>query len=126
VVQALAAKGRAFGLHIFVSTQRPDAKVVDMNIKANLDGRICFYMADNAASMTILDGVRAADLPKVKGRAILRFGADLLEIQVPLLTTEKLESILAPLKKKNQTSENRPSDSDMKPSSNKNAIVNKG
>jgi S-DNA-T family DNA segregation ATPase FtsK/SpoIIIE len=91
----IAALGRAVGIHLIIATQRPDKNAVDPLIKTNLQGRLCFQMADNASSMTILDSVRAADLPPTKGRAIWRNGLDLIEVQVPWLSREDMEPMLA-------------------------------
>lgn len=98
IVAQLAAQGRAVGVHVIVSTQRPDVKVIDGTIKTNLQGRLCFQMPDNASSMTILDSVRAADLPDIKGRAIWRDGTELTEVQVPLLPDDKIEELLKPMR----------------------------
>ncbi len=60
----IARLGRAFGIYLVVSTQRPDAMVVPGQIKNNLDGRIC-GKADNVLSQIILDSTDAADrIPK--------------------------------------------------------------
>ncbi len=60
----IARLGRAFGIHLIVSTQRPDAMVVPGQIKNNLDGRIC-GKADNVLSQIILDKTDATDrIPK--------------------------------------------------------------
>jgi S-DNA-T family DNA segregation ATPase FtsK/SpoIIIE len=90
----IAALGRAVGIHLIVATQRPDRHAVDPLIKANLQGRLCFQMADNASSMTILDSVRAADLPPTKGRAVWRSGMELTEVQVPWLDHETMQGML--------------------------------
>jgi len=95
----LAAQGRAVGIHLVISTQRPEVKAVDPLIKANLMGRLCFYMSDNASSMTILDSARAADLPQSpKGRAIWRSGPVLTEVQVPEVDDDRVQSLLAPFR----------------------------
>ena len=96
----IAALGRAVGIHLIIATQRPDRNAVDPLIKSNLQGRLCFQMADNASSMTILDSVRAADLPPTKGRAIWRSGFDLIEVQVPWLDRDAMELLLEPFKPK--------------------------
>lgn len=93
-VQTLCAQGRAVGIHVVVSTQRPDMRIVDMAIKSNLQGRICFYMSDHASSMTILDNGRASDLPNIAGRAIWKNGSEIIEIQVPQLTNAQANIIL--------------------------------
>ena len=60
----IARMGRAFGIHLVIATQRPDAMVVPGQIKNNLDGRIC-GKADNVLSQIILDNTDAADhVPK--------------------------------------------------------------
>ena len=60
----IARLGWAFGIHLIVSTQRPDAMVVPGQIKNNLDGRTC-GKADNVLSQIILDSTDAADrVPK--------------------------------------------------------------
>jgi hypothetical protein len=91
---AIAAKGRALGIHLVIATQRPDKATVDMQIKTNLLGRLCFHMTDNHSSMTILDSVRAAHLPDQPGRAIWRMGSDQREVQTLYLTKENLKRIL--------------------------------
>lgn len=98
IVSTLAAQGRAVGINVIVATQRPDVNIIDGSIKANLQGRVCFHMSDNATSMTILDSVRAADLPDIPGRAIFRNGPELLEVQVPQLSDEKLRDIFKRLR----------------------------
>lgn len=63
-LSTIARQGRALGIHLVVSTQRPDAMVVPGQIKNNLDGRIC-GKADNVLSQIILDKTDAADrIPK--------------------------------------------------------------
>ena len=94
----IAALGRAAGIHLVIATQRPDRNAVDPLTKTNLQGRICFQMADNASSMTILDCGRATDLPTIRGRAIWKNGMDLVEVQTPLMTKEEVDTLLTPLR----------------------------
>lgn len=64
----LARLGRAFGLHLVMATQRPDANVVPGQIKNNADIKIC-GRADIILSTIILDNGDAANLPKdIPGR----------------------------------------------------------
>lgn len=67
----IARLGRAFGVHLILATQRPDAMVIPGQIKNNLDFRVC-GRADNVLSMIILDNTSAADqIPKdARGRFI--------------------------------------------------------
>lgn len=72
----LARLGRAFGIHLILATQRPDANILPGQIKNNLDFRVC-GRADNVLSQIILDNTSAADqIPKdARGRFITGNGA---------------------------------------------------
>jgi hypothetical protein len=88
----LTARGRAPGIHCVLSTQRPEVKVVDGQIKGNTDARFAFRMTDNASSRVILDTVEAAkfDDSTPLGRCIYRRGIDRYEVQAPLITTGQI------------------------------------
>ena len=93
----IAAMGRSVGINLFVGTQRPDAKAIDPLIKANLPSRVCFYSANLATSMTILDNGRGAHLPpEIKGRCIWQNGSEAKEVQALFLPNEKVKELLAP------------------------------
>lgn len=70
-LSTIARLGRAFGVHLILSTQRPDAAIIPGQIKNNLDFRVC-GRADNVLSQIILDNTSAADqIPKdAQGRFI--------------------------------------------------------
>ena len=58
----IARLGRAFGINLIISTQRPDANILPGQIKNNLaGGRVC-GKADNVLSQIILDNTDAATL----------------------------------------------------------------
>lgn len=60
----IARQGRAFGIHLILSTQRPDANILAGQIKNNIDFRIC-GRADSVLSQIILDSTDANDkIPK--------------------------------------------------------------
>lgn len=67
----IARLGRAFGVHLILATQRPDATIISGQIKNNIDFRVC-GRADNVLSQIILDNTSAADqIPKdARGRFI--------------------------------------------------------
>ena len=71
-LETIARLGRAFGIHLILSTQRPDAVILSGQIRNNLDCRVC-GRADNNLSQIILDNTDAANLiPKnSKGRFLL-------------------------------------------------------
>ena len=70
-LSTIARQGRAFGIHLILATQRPDAAVIPGQIKTNMDFRGC-GRADNVLSQIILDSTDAADqIPKdARGRFI--------------------------------------------------------
>ena len=60
----IARQGRAFGIHLILATQRPDANILTGQIRNNIDFRVC-GRADNVLSQIILDNTEAADkIPK--------------------------------------------------------------
>ena len=75
MLSTLARQGRAFGIHLILATQRPDANILTGQIKSNIDERIC-GTADNVLSMIILDSAEAASkVPvNIQGRFITREG----------------------------------------------------
>lgn len=56
----IARQGRAFGIHLVLATQRPDAAILNAQIRNNIDTRIC-GRADNVLSQIILDNTDASD-----------------------------------------------------------------
>lgn len=71
----IARQGRAFGIHLILATQRPDADVIPGQIKNNIDFRAC-GRADNTLSIIILDNGSAHEhIPKdAQGRFITNSG----------------------------------------------------
>lgn len=63
-LSVIARQGRAFGIHLILETQRPDANILTGQIRNNIDFRVC-GRADNVLSQIILDNTEAADkIPK--------------------------------------------------------------
>ncbi len=71
----IARQGRAFGIHLILATQRPDANILSGQIRNNIDCRVC-GRADMVLSQIILDDTSAANLiPKdAAGRFLLHDG----------------------------------------------------
>lgn len=81
----IARQGRAAGVHIVATTQKPDSVEIDQSVKANMPAILCFPMTTAAASVAALGTKRAFDLNVVhKGRAIYKFGPSLTEVQTYL------------------------------------------
>ena len=51
--------GRAFGIHLILATQRPDANIISGQIKNNISYKIC-GRADQVLSQIILDNTDAS------------------------------------------------------------------
>lgn len=59
-IATIARLGRAFGIHLILATQRPDANILTGQIKNNISYRVC-GRADSVLSMIILDSTDAAE-----------------------------------------------------------------
>ena len=70
-LSTIARQGRAFGIHLILATQRPDATIIPSQIRNNMDFRVC-GRADSVLSQILLDNTSAAEqIPKdARGRFI--------------------------------------------------------
>ena len=71
MLSTIARQGRAFGIHLILAMQRPDATIIPGQIRNNMDSRVC-GRADSVLSQIILDNTSAAEqIPKdARGRFI--------------------------------------------------------
>ncbi|ADU30960.1 FtsK/SpoIIIE domain-containing protein [Evansella cellulosilytica] len=93
-IQRIARLGRALGFHMILATQRPDAKVLEGQIKANCPMKVAFKVINSVNSKIILDNVKAAQIPKeYPGRSIVQFKTE-REVQTPLLEEEIANKII--------------------------------
>ena len=79
IVEELAAKARACGIHLIVSTQRPDAKILNGRIKANMPVVLGLKTMNELNSRIIIDS-QGLELLRGKGHGILKCGKE-IEIQ---------------------------------------------
>lgn len=84
-LRQLTAKGRAPGIHIILSTQRPSVDAIDGGIKVNLAARIVGRMPSHSDSLTVLGTGEAKELAAVPGRMILQIGPDPMPVQTPMI-----------------------------------------
>ena len=85
----IAQKARAVGIHMIISTQRPDTKIVTGSIKANFPTRIAFRTTTGTDSRVILDRVGAERLTG-KGDMIFFEGGEQIRVQCAYISTEEV------------------------------------
>ncbi len=85
----LLCRARKVGIHVVLSTQRPDKEVLPGQMKANIPATVCFQVRNRVNSEICLDNDKAAILPGIPGRAIWQFGSTEREVQAMLLTPDE-------------------------------------
>lgn len=76
-IATIARLGRAFGIHLILATQRPDANIISGQIKNNVDFRAC-GRADNVLSQVVIDKGDANDLISKSARGRFLTNSDVL------------------------------------------------
>lgn len=93
-IQRLAGKARAAGIHLVVSTQRPDNTVVPMILRANLGAKFALRVDTEKNSNIILDEPGAEKLLGY-GHMITKFAGSKQYIQSAFMSDEYIENILS-------------------------------
>lgn len=95
----LAQKSRAVGIHLILSTQRPEVKVITGLIKANIPSRIALKVASQIDSRTIIDGAGAE---KLLGAGDMLFSsaesAKMERVQSAFISTDEIKRVVNYLK----------------------------
>jgi S-DNA-T family DNA segregation ATPase FtsK/SpoIIIE len=93
LIQRLAQKSRAAGIHLIMATQRPSVDVITGVIKANLPTRIAFNVTGRIDSRTIL-GEQGAEQLLGKGDMLYKptTGA-LVRVHGPFVSDEEVERV---------------------------------
>ena len=90
----LAQKGRAVGIHLIITTQRPAVDVITGVIKANFPARLALKVSSGIDSRVIIDMPGAENLVG-NGDALLQIGYDITRVQVPLISDEAIDAAVA-------------------------------
>ena len=95
LIQRIAQKARAVGIHLVLATQRPSVDVITGPIKANLSTRIAFQVASHIDSKVILD-TKGAE--KLLGRGDMLYSTPALpepmRIHGAFLSNEEIERLV--------------------------------
>jgi len=95
LIQRLAQKARAAGIHLIMATQRPSVDVITGVIKANLPTRISFSVTSKIDSRTIL-GEQGAEQLLGKGDMLyMPGGKQIARVHGPFVSDEEVEAVAA-------------------------------
>ena len=93
LIQRLAQKARAAGIHLIMATQRPSVDVITGVIKANLPTRISFQVTSKIDSRTIL-GEQGAEQLLGKGDMLyMPGGKQIARVHGPFVSDEEVEAV---------------------------------
>ena len=93
LVQRLAQKARAAGIHLIMATQRPSVDVITGVIKANLPTRISFQVTSKIDSRTIL-GEQGAEQLLGKGDMLyMPGGKQIVRVHGPFVSDEEVRRV---------------------------------
>lgn len=92
LIDKLLRMARAVGIHFIIATQRPDAKTVPGELKANLQASIAFRTKNDVNSMILLDNTKASEL-RGAGHGILQLDKD-IEFQGYFLDPDKARKLI--------------------------------
>ncbi|WP_265587444.1 FtsK/SpoIIIE family DNA translocase [Sphingomicrobium arenosum] len=93
LIQRLAQKARAAGIHLIMATQRPSVDVITGVIKANLPTRISFAVTSKIDSRTIL-GEQGAEQLLGKGDMLYMPGGKKIErVHGPFVSDEEVRAV---------------------------------
>jgi DNA segregation ATPase FtsK/SpoIIIE, S-DNA-T family len=93
LIQRLAQKARAAGIHLIMATQRPSVDVITGVIKANLPTRISFHVTSKIDSRTIL-GEQGAEQLLGKGDMLyMAGGRHLTRVHGPFVSDDEVRRV---------------------------------
>jgi S-DNA-T family DNA segregation ATPase FtsK/SpoIIIE len=93
LIQRLAQKARAAGIHLIMATQRPSVDVITGVIKANLPTRISFHVTSKIDSRTIL-GEQGAEQLLGKGDMLyMPGGRQIARVHGPFVTDDEVMAV---------------------------------
>ncbi|TDL34594.1 cell division protein FtsK [Jeotgalibacillus sp. S-D1] len=105
IVEEISCIGRALGVFLLLSMQRPDANVLEGQLKNNLTVRFGFRHSDKINSNITLGAGTMADASTIKadkkGQFYMKSEKTIL-LQAPYLPLQEARNLLKPFKRKNE------------------------
>ena len=98
VINEIATKSRAAGLHLFMVYQRADNQVMTMQLRTNLGNKLILRLGDEGSSKIAL-GEKGAERLLGKGHIIAKLGNDeKIYGQVPFIGEDEIASVAGAIK----------------------------
>ncbi|WP_041247338.1 DNA translocase FtsK [Komagataeibacter medellinensis] len=95
LLQRLAQKARAAGIHLILATQRPSVDVITGTIKANFPTRISFQVISKFDSRTILGEQGAEQLLGRGDMLFMQAGGRIMRVHGPFVDDSEVEAVVA-------------------------------
>ena len=95
LLQRLAQKARAAGIHLILATQRPSVDVITGTIKANFPTRISFQVISKFDSRTILGEQGAEQLLGRGDMLFMQAGGRITRVHGPFVDDSEVEAVVA-------------------------------
>ncbi|MGK2849116.1 MAG: DNA translocase FtsK [Minisyncoccota bacterium] len=96
LINRLAAKSRAIGIHLILATQRPEVTVITGLIKSNIPTRIAFQLKSQIDSRTIL---ASSGAEKLLGNGDMLYspseGTEMIRIQGVFVSDDEVKAVTA-------------------------------
>jgi DNA segregation ATPase FtsK/SpoIIIE, S-DNA-T family len=93
LIQRLAQKARAAGIHLIMATQRPSVDVITGVIKANMPTRISFQVTSKIDSRTILGEQGAEQLLGNGDMLYMPGGKQIIRVHGPFVADEEVRAV---------------------------------
>ena len=90
----LAQKGRAVGIHVILSTQRPSKKVITDSIKATFPTRIAVRTVSKTDSRTIL-GTPGTENLIGSGDTVFQTGGETIRLQGAYISPDETDRLVS-------------------------------
>jgi DNA segregation ATPase FtsK/SpoIIIE, S-DNA-T family len=91
--KSIARLGRAFGLNLYIATQRGDVTIIPGQFRDMLQKRICFQARKQTSNITIGSDIASTISEEDKGRAYLEKSTNCEEMQTYFISDKFLESL---------------------------------